>query len=101
MSEKEIPTISIEDFMSLEEAKPGESKTFTDEEYLAEVTTEEARNAAFIAQELGVTPSTVERRMKKLTDKILTKYLGNDPFFVLKPTKKKAGRKKASQGVEL
>jgi predicted ArsR family transcriptional regulator len=101
MSKEETPSISIDDFMSLEEAVAKDSKSYTDDEYLAELSSKEARNAAFVAQNLNVTPATVVRRLMKLEDQILVKYADTEPFFVRKPTKSKKTKKKASKGVDL
>jgi len=39
MSEKEKPSISIEDFMALDEAKVSERPQYSDEDYLGQLTT--------------------------------------------------------------
>lgn len=97
----EEPSISLDDFMELDEAAPSAQKKYLDEDYLKQLSTEEARNSAFVADKLGVTPATVARRLAKesVADKIFTRYQEAEPLFVLKPkSKAKAAKKK---GVEL
>lgn len=97
----ELPTISIDDFMTLDDAKEGSYKQFSNEDYLEHLSLKEARNPAYVAEQLGVIPSTVERRFKKLVDQVLVRYEGSEPFYVLKPAPKKGKKAKKSKGVEI
>lgn len=97
----EEPSISLNDFMELDEAAPPSQRKLDDAAYLAELSTKEARNPAYVAEKLGVTPATVQRRLGKdsVKDKILTRYKEAEPLYVKKP--KKAKKSKKSKGVEL
>lgn len=100
MSEEEkVPTISIDDFMNLSDAEESTRKAFSNEDYLGQLSSKEARNAAVIASALEVTPATVERRLKKLQDNVLVRFDGTEAFYVLKPAPKKGKGK--GKGVEL
>lgn len=84
--------------MELDEKVSAPQKTHADEDYLNQLSSKQARNAAFVAIKLGVTPATVARRLAKdaVKDKVLTRFKANEPFFVLKPQ----GKAK-SAGVEI
>jgi len=101
----EEPSISLDDFMELDEAAPPSQRKLDDAAYLAELSTEEARNPAYVAEKLGVTPATVQRRLGKdsVKDLIFTRYKEAEPLYVRRPEKaaKKARKSKKSKGVEL
>jgi len=85
MADKEDSAIDLEAFLSLPEAEESGYRQLSDEEYLAALSTKEARNAAVIAEELEVTAYTVERRLKKLEGSYLVRYQGSEAFYVGKP----------------
>ncbi len=98
--ETKATSIDLDTFMSLPEAEDSKYRQYSDEEYLAALSTKVARNAATIAENLEVTPYTVERRLKKMTGEYLVKYDGPEAFYVAKPVKK-GSKKKAKKEVEL
>ena len=98
---KEEASISIDDFMALDDAKTVERTVYSDEDYLAQLSSKVARNAAFISEELGVTPYTVARRLLKLSENILIRFDGNEAYYVLKPEPKPKGKGKKGKGVQL
>lgn len=95
----EEPSISLDDFMDLDEAAPSTQKKLGDDAYLAELSTKQARNPAYVANKLGVTPATVVRRLSKdpLSEKIITRYKEKEPLYVRKPDKDKEKAKTAKK----
>ena len=99
----EEPSISLDDFMDLDEAAPSTQKKLGDEAYLAELSTKQARNPAYVANKLGVTPATVVRRLSKdpLSEKVITRYKEKEPLYVRKPDKDKAKTAKKSKKAKI
>lgn len=81
---KEIKTIALKAFMDLPDAEEAVYKQLSDEQYLAALSTKEAKNAAQLASELEVTPYTVQRRLKKLEGQFLVRYDGSEAFYAAK-----------------